>query len=116
MLETLARGFKNAKARFTGVTELTPENIEEALRDVRMSLLEADVEFKVVRAFLDRVKEKALGETVQLRAKLGDRALSATPEQHFIKICQDELIALMGPVDTELDWAKKGPTGIMMVG
>jgi signal recognition particle subunit SRP54 len=116
MLETLARGFKNAKARFTGVTELTPDNIEEALRDVRMSLLEADVEFKVVRAFLDRVKEKAIGETVQLRTKVGDRALSATPEQHFVKICQDELIALMGPVDTDLDWAKKGPTGIMMVG
>ena len=116
MLETIARGFKNAKARFTGVTELTPENIEEALRDVRMSLLEADVEFKVVRTFLDRVKEKAIGETVQLRAKAGDRALQATPEQHFIKICQDELISLMGPVETGLTWAKKGPTGIMMVG
>src|SRR6478609_2441821 len=116
MLETLSRGFKNAKARLTGVTELTPENIDEALRDVRMSLLEADVEFKVVRAFLDRVKEKAIGETVQLRAKVGDRALQATPEQHFVKICQDELIELMGPVDTDLDWAKKGPTAIMMVG
>jgi signal recognition particle subunit SRP54 len=116
MLETLARGFKNAKARLTGVTELTPDNIDEALRDVRMSLLEADVEFKVVRSFLDRVKEKAIGETVQLRAKVGDRALSATPEQHFIKICQDELTALMGPVETDLDWAKKGPTAIMMVG
>ncbi len=116
MLETLARGFKNAKARLTGVTELTPDNIDEALRDVRMSLLEADVEFKVVRSFLDRVKEKAIGETVQLRAKAGDRALQATPEQHFVKICQDELIALMGPVESELSWAKKGPTGIMMVG
>ena len=116
MLETLSRGFKNAKARLTGVTELTPDNIEEALRDVRMSLLEADVEFKVVRSFLDRVKEKALGETVQLRAKAGDRALSATPEQHFVRICQDELTALMGPVDTEITLAKKGPTCIMMVG
>ena len=47
MLETLSRGFRNAKARLTGVTELTPDNIEDALRDVRMSLLEADVEFKV---------------------------------------------------------------------
>ncbi len=116
MLETIARGFKNAKARLTGVTDLTPENIEEALRDVRMSLLEADVEFKVVRSFLDRVKEKAIGETVRLRAKVGDRAVSATPEQHFIKICQDELTALMGPVETDITWAKKGPTAIMMVG
>ena len=62
------------------------------------------------------MKEKALGETVKLRAKAGDRALSATPEQHFIRICQDELIELMGPIDTDLDWAKKGPTAIMMVG
>jgi len=116
MLETLSRGFRNAKARLTGVTELTPDNIEDALRDVRMSLLEADVEFKVTKTFLDRVKEKAIGETVKLRAKAGDRALSATPEQHFIRICQEELIELMGPIDTDLDWAKKGPTAIMMVG
>jgi signal recognition particle subunit SRP54 len=53
---------------------------------------------------------------VQLRAKAGDRALQATPEQHFIKICQDELISLMGPVETDITWAKKGPTSIMMVG
>jgi signal recognition particle subunit SRP54 len=116
MLETLSRGFRNAKARLTGVAELTPDNIEDALRDVRMSLLEADVEFKVTKTFLDRVKEKALGETVKLRAKAGDKALSATPEQHFIRICQEELIDLMGPIDIDIDWAKKGPTSIMMVG
>src|SRR5437763_1699198 len=116
MLETLSRGFRNAKARLTGVTELTLDNIDEALRDVRMSLLEADVEFKVTKTFLDRVKEKALGETVKLRAKAGDKALSATPEQHFIRICQEELVELMGPIDTDIDWAKKGPTSIMMVG
>src|SRR5690242_8302984 len=116
MLETLSRGFKNAKARLTGVTELTPDNIEEALRDVRLSLLEADVEFKVVKTFLERVKEEALGTAIKLRAKAGDRALSATPEQHFIKICQDKLVELMGPVDTDLHWAKEGPTAIMMVG
>jgi signal recognition particle subunit SRP54 len=116
MLETLSRGFKNAKARLTGVTELTEDNIEEALRDVRMSLLEADVEFKVTKTFLERVKEEAVGTSVKLRAKAGDRALSATPEQHFIRICQEKLVELMGPVDTTIDWAKKGPTSIMMVG
>src|SRR5712671_349840 len=116
MLETISRGFRNAKARLTGVAELTPDNIEEALRDVRMSLLEADVEFKVTKTFLDRVKEKALGTAVKLRAKAGDRALSATPEQHFIRICQEKLVELMGPVDVTVDWAKKGPTSIMMVG
>ena len=117
MLETISKGFRNAKARLTGVAERNEDNIEEALRDVRMSLLEADVEFKVTKIFLERVKEKAVGQAVKLRAKAGDRALSATPEQHFIRICQDELIELMGPVDTDLvDWAKKGPTAIMMVG
>jgi len=112
MLETLSRGFRNAKARLTGVAELTPDNIEDALRDVRMSLLEADVEFKVTKTFLDRVKEKAIGETVKLRAKAGDRALSATPEQHFIRICQEELVDLMGPVDPTIRFEKAGPTPV----
>ncbi len=116
MLETISKGFKAAKARLTGVTELTADNIDEALRDVRMSLLEADVEFKVVKRFLERVKEKAVGQQVELRAKAGDRYLTATPEQHFVKICQDELTALMGPVNTDIEYAKKGPTSIMMVG
>jgi signal recognition particle subunit SRP54 len=116
MLETISRGFRNAKAKLTGQAELTPDNIEEALRDVRMSLLEADVEFKVTRRFLERVKEKAIGQVVELRAKAGDRFLTATPEQHFIKICQDELIELMGAADPSINYAKRGPTAIMMVG
>src|SRR5687768_12592995 len=117
MFETLSKGFRAAKQRLTGVAELTDDVIDEALRDVRMSLLEADVEFKVVKRFLDRVKERAHGEEVQLKAKsreMGQKRI--TPEQAFIAICQEELTAMMGPVDTELRWAKKGPTGIMMVG
>jgi signal recognition particle subunit SRP54 len=117
MFETLSKGFRAAKQRLTGVAELSDEVIDEALRDVRMSLLEADVEFKVVKRFLDRVREAAKGEEVQLRAKsreLGQKRI--TPEQAFISICQDELTKMMGPVDTDLRWAKKGPTGIMMVG
>ncbi|HLU65702.1 MAG TPA: signal recognition particle protein [Kofleriaceae bacterium] len=117
MFETLSKGFRAAKQRLTGVAELTDDVIDEALRDVRMSLLEADVEFKVVKRFLDRVKEAARGEQVQLKArseKLGAKRI--TPDQAFVAICQDELTRMMGPVDTELRWAKKGPTGIMMVG
>jgi signal recognition particle subunit SRP54 len=117
MFETLSRGFRAAKQRLSGAAELTEDNIEEALRDVRMSLLEADVEFKVTKSFLERVKEKALGETVKLKAQSKDAGtVRITPEQAFVKICQDELVAMMGPVDTDLKWAKKGPTGIMMVG
>ena len=69
MLETLSKGFRAARERLTGVAELSEENIESALRDVRMALLEADVALPVVRQFLARVKEKALGQSVQLRAK-----------------------------------------------
>ncbi|MBT8496282.1 MAG: signal recognition particle protein, partial [Deltaproteobacteria bacterium] len=117
MLETLAKGFRSAREKLSGVAELTDDVIDGALRDVRMSLLEADVEFKVTKRFLDRVKEAARGEQIQLKAKSKDYGVKKiTPEQAFIKICQEELANMMGPVDTEFRWAKKGPTGIMMVG
>ena len=117
MLETLSKGFRAARQRLTGVAELDDNVIDEALRDVRLSLLEGDVEFRVVKRFLERVKEAARGKQVELRAKsqeYGTRTI--TPEQAFIAICQDELVKMMGPVDTELRWAKKGATGIMMCG
>ena len=117
MLETLAKGFRSARQRLTGVAELTDDVIDEALRDVRLSLLEGDVEFRVVKRFLDRVREAARGKQVELRAKSAEYGTKTiTPEQAFVAICQDELIKMMGPVDTELKWAKKGPTGIMMCG
>ncbi|MBA3820788.1 MAG: signal recognition particle protein [Deltaproteobacteria bacterium] len=117
MLETLAKGFRAARQRLTGVAELTDDVIEDALRDVRLSLLEGDVEFRVVKRFLERVREAARGKEVELKAKSKEYGTQRiTPEQAFIAICQDELIKMMGPVDTELRWAKKGPTGIMFVG
>ena len=116
MLETVTQGFKNATDRLKGVRELNEESIDEALRDVRMSLLEADVDLKVARSFLDRVKERSLGEKVQTRVKdRGGRKRKVTPGQHFIKICEEELVELMGPVDTSL--AKSGGmTSIMLAG
>ena len=60
MLETISKGFRTVKNRFQGKRELTAENIDEALREIRISLLEADVDFKVVRTFVGTVKEKAL--------------------------------------------------------
>lgn len=117
MLETLAKGFRAARTRLTGVAELNDEVIEDALRDVRLSLLEGDVEFRVVKRFLERVREAARGKEVELRAKSKEYGTKQiTPEQAFIAICQDELIKMMGPVETDLRWAKKGPTGIMMCG
>ncbi len=117
MLETLAKGFKAARQRLTGVAELSDDVIEDALRDVRLSLLEGDVEFSVVKRFLERVREAARGKEVELKAKSKEYGtVKITPEQAFIAICQDELTKMMGPVDTEFKWAKKGPTGIMVCG
>jgi signal recognition particle subunit SRP54 len=117
VFETITKGFRAAKQRLTGKAELDDEVIDEALRDVRLSLLEADVEFRVVKRFLDRVKEAARGEQVTLKARSEEYGVQRiTPEQAFIKICQDELTKMMGPVDTDLRWAKKGATGIMVVG
>ena len=102
MLETLAKGFRAARQRLTGVAELNDDVIEEALRDVRLSLLEGDVEFRVVKRFLERVKEAARGKQVELRAKSAEYGTKTiTPEQAFIAICQDELIKMMGPVETD---------------
>src|SRR5436305_13714780 len=119
MLDAVAKGFKAAKHKLTGKAELTEANIDDALRDIRVALLEADVEFNVAKRFLARVKEKALGEVVATAVtdKKGKK-FQVAPGDHFIKICHDELENLMGPVDTSLELSRKGerPAGIMMVG
>jgi len=116
MLETVAKGFKAARNRLKGRTEITPEVVDDALRDIRVSLLEADVAFEVVKRFVARVREKAVGEVVATKIETGKGALRATAQDHFIKICHDELEALMGPVDTSLKVKPHGITGVMMVG
>ena len=117
MFDSLSRGFRQAKNRLAGLTELTEANIEPALREVRQSLLEADVELGVVKAFLARVKSAAVGETVQVRAKAADgRVLKVSAADQFTKICHDEMVAFMTMEGDALTFATKGPTGIMMVG
>ena len=116
MLETLSQGFKTARERLAGVRELSDENVAEALRDVRTSLLEADVDLAVVRDFLARVKERALGQRVGTRVRdESGRSIHVSPGQHFVKVCQDELVSLMGPVDTTLH-GRKNVTSVMLVG
>jgi len=95
---------------------LNEENLGEALKIVRMSLLEADVEFNVTRSFLDKVKEQAIGEIVQIKVKHKDKKLKVTPGDHFIRLCQDELIRLMGPADVSLSFHSKPVSSIMLVG
>ncbi|MEM7412486.1 MAG: signal recognition particle protein [Myxococcota bacterium] len=116
MLETLTQGFTAARERLSGVRELSEENISDALRDVRMSLLEADVDLSVVRDFLARVKERALGEKVETRVRnAAGKLVKVNPSQHFVRACEEELVALMGPVDTSLA-RERGTTSIMLVG
>jgi len=117
VLETVSKGFKAAKNKLQGRKEITPEVVDEALRDIRVSLLEADVSFDVVKRFIARVCEKAVGEVVDTKVKTEKGLLRVTPQDHFVKICHDELEGLMGPVDTSLRFADRGrPTGVMMVG
>ena len=97
MFETISKGFRSVKHRFQGKRELTEENIDDALREIRVSLLEADVDFKVVRQFIGEVKTKALGRIVTVVAKKsGKRSQRVILHQDL----PDELEALMGPVDT----------------
>ena len=118
MLEIVSKGFSAAKAKLTGKTELTAENIEDAVRDVRVSLLEADVEINVVKTFVDRVKDKAIGKVVATEVD-GKKKLKASPEEHFIAICQEELEALLGAQDAKEAQPitfRRPVTTIMMVG
>src|SRR5882672_10321344 len=116
MFDTLAKGFRQARNRLAGLTELTPANIDAALREVRLSLLEADVEIGVVKAFLARVKEKAVGQTLQNRVKVQGEVHQVGASDIFIKICNDELEQMMDYDGEPIRYAASGITGIMMVG
>ncbi|HEX3694548.1 MAG TPA: signal recognition particle protein [Polyangia bacterium] len=116
MFETLTKGFRTAKQKFQGMAELDEATVDDALKEVRTALLEADVGFDVVQDFCKRVREKAVGVIVKVKASSNERVKRVTPEDHFVKLCHDELVDLMGPVDNSIKFAKKGPTGIMLVG
>ncbi|MFT7519821.1 MAG: signal recognition particle subunit SRP54, partial [Kiritimatiellia bacterium] len=112
MFDVLSRGFKNAQLKLQGKTQLTDDNIGDALREVRASLIQADVQLAVVKEFLANVKVRALGNVVTLKGPDGRKV---SPQDHFIKACYDELCDLMGPVDTSLK-LDGSPSVIMMVG
>jgi signal recognition particle subunit SRP54 len=117
MLETITKGFRSARHRLQGYRELDEETLDEVLGDIRASLLEADVEFGVVKKFLADVKLKALGEVIQTKVKgKGGETLKASPQDHFIKICHDELAALMDPGDAALKLDKKKVSTVMLIG
>jgi signal recognition particle subunit SRP54 len=108
MFETLSDKLELAFKKLRGQGVMTEDNIKEALREVRMVLLEADVNFRVVKEFVERVRGRAVGEQV---------LQSLTPGQQVIKIVHDELVTMMGGGDdNRLNLAVKPPVVIMMVG
>jgi signal recognition particle subunit SRP54 len=107
MLDSLTNRLTGIFDRLRGYGRLTEENIVEALREVRLALLEADVNFKVVKGFIERVREKAVGQDV-LR--------SLTPGQQVVKVVRDELVELLGGSGHRLTMAPNPPTVIMLIG
>src|SRR5258708_30313427 len=101
--EKLQRAFKSLR----GQARLSEENIGEALREVRLALLEADVNFKVVKELVGRIKERAIGQDVME---------SLSPAQMVVKIANEELIALLGGGDSRLTFAPRPPTIVMLGG
>src|SRR5438094_898617 len=107
MFEALAEKFDSLLRKLQGQGRITERNIEDALRDVRLALLEADVNLQVVRDFVEAVKRDALGQEV-LR--------SLTPEQHFLRLVHRELVRLLGEGPGGLDLGGAAPCVILLVG
>jgi signal recognition particle subunit SRP54 len=101
--DKLQRVFKNLR----GEGRLTEEHIQEALKEIRIALLEADVNFKVVKQFTDNVKAKAVGEEVMQ---------SLSPGQQVVKIVRDELVEILGGTNVRVNFSSQPPTVIMLVG
>ncbi len=107
MFENLSDKLDSVFKKLKGHGKLTEKNIEEALREVRMALLEADVHYKVAKQFIASIKERALGQEVMK---------SLTPGQQVIKIVNEELTALMGSSHEGLDLSGTKPVALMLVG
>lgn len=107
MFDTLSSRFRDVFDALRGEVRLTPEAVESSLREIRMALLEADVNFKVVKAFIDRVRDRAM-----------DRAVlaSLTPAQQVVGIVRDELLALFGAGEPGLSAAGRRPQVVMLLG
>src|ERR1700748_3199444 len=99
--EKLQRVFKNLR----GEGKLTAQNMEEALREIRVALLEADVHFKVVKQFIEQVRQKAMGEEV---------LIALSPGQHVVKIVRDELTKMLGTHQSKLRFANEPPSVILI--
>lgn len=107
MFDSLSERLSHSLKSITGKAQLTEDNIQETLREVRKALLEADVALEVVKAFVERVKQQAVGQDV---------SQSLNPGQQFVKIVQDELTAVMGESNESLNLTATPPAVILMAG
>jgi signal recognition particle subunit SRP54 len=107
MFESLSTRIQGAFTSLRGEVRLTPEHVESALREIRLALLEADVNFKVVKAFIDRVRDRAMDQSV---------LKSLTPGQQVIKIVRDELLALFGETEGGLTKNAPLPRVVLLLG
>lgn len=105
--EGLSSKFQNIARKFKGKARITESDLKEMLREVKLALLEADVNYKIVKEFIATIQEKALGQDV---------LKSLTPGQQVIKIVKDELVELLGGTDARINISPNPPTIIMMVG
>src|SRR3984957_17247418 len=107
MFDSLGARLQAVFKTLRGEGRLTPENIEAALREIRLALLEADVNFKVVKAFVDRVRDRAMGQAVL-------RSLSPWPQ--VVKIVRDEMVALFGDAEGGFTATNKRPRVVLLLG
>src|SRR5574338_211942 len=96
MFDSLAGRLQDVFKSFRGEMRLTPQNVEAALREIRLALLEADVNFKVVKAFIDRVRDRAMDA---IDANGSGMLRGLVPSQQVVRIVRDEMIALFGNVE-----------------
>jgi len=107
MFESLSNRLQDVFRQIRGEGRLTEQNVELALREIRMALLEADVNFKVVKAFIDRVRDRAVDQEV---------LKSLTPDQQVVRIVRDEMLALFGDAEGGLPASNQRPRVIMLLG
>jgi len=107
MFEALSDKLKKVVKDLRGESRLTPEHIDLAMREIRIALLEADVNFKVVKSFIERVKAKAIGQDI-----IGD----LSPGQQVIKVVYDEMVEMLGGTSSRLVFTSRRPNTIMVVG
>src|SRR6201998_519118 len=107
MFESLSTRLQDAFKTLRGEARLTPEHIEAALREIRLALLEADVHFKVGKAFIDRVRDRAMGQDV---------VRSLSPSQQVVRIVRDEMVALFGDAKGGLTSSTKRPRVVLLLG